>query len=85
MKEMINPRLFKPSYRKFAPMYRPKVYFSTLALQGNHYPLKTSKPFKRASDALDYSHKVLNRWCRLYDAAIVAMSTPEPTAEPVQS
>jgi hypothetical protein len=82
---MINPRFFKPSYRKFAPMHRPKTYFSTLALQNKYYAIKTSKAFKRAADALDYAHKFHNRWCRLYDAAIVATGVAEEPASSLQT
>jgi len=85
MKEMINPRLFKPASRKVKFMHRPKWYQSDLELQGVMYPLRgdylinPDGKFKTAGAAFRRAERVYARWCRLYDAAVVAMSAQEPT------
>ena len=84
MKEMINPKYFRPSYREVNFKDRPvRFYLATLEMQGVHYQVAKKKTFKTAKKARKYALRVYLRWMRLYKAAIVAMSTPEPTPEPV--
>lgn len=71
MKQMINPRLFKPAAQKVKFPYHDKFYLSRLALQGVLYPIKTF------GDAMAYAQKVLNRWIAKYDLAVIAMAQEE--------
>ena len=84
---MINPHMLQPGYTKqFEPRfaggkyYRPRVQVSGRIFH-------TRRIFGRASQAQEYSERVISRWCRLYDAAVVAKvqepaTIPSP-AEPV--
>lgn len=71
-KHLINPRQFTPAYERvhFRALGR-KVYRPVVG--------RTAKSivFKTASLALGYARRVHARWCRLYDAAVVAKSTVE--------
>jgi hypothetical protein len=40
--------------------------------------LRSNTRHKTYGAALDYANKVMKRWVRLYDAAVVAMSNPVP-------
>ena len=77
--QIINPRNFKVAVHKVRPMYRPKFYLSGMQQGGRVRLLRSNTRHKTFGAALDYSNKVMKRWVRLYDAAVVAMSTPEPT------
>lgn len=68
-----NPHQYQPRYirindPRFAGghNYAPVVGF----------PLR--KRFRRASEAESYAKRHYARWCRLYDAALVAMMNPSP-------
>lgn len=67
---MINPRLLKSGRTKqFDPhvvggkYYRPRVQLGQRLFH-------CKRIFKRASEALTYSGAVIERWMRLYDAAM---------------
>jgi hypothetical protein len=66
---MMNPHLLEPKYKKFlSPQFAGgKVYAPFVGRP-------TRAVFRRASVAETYAQRIHARWCRLYDAAILAMS-----------
>lgn len=80
---IINPRNFKVAVHKVRPMYLPKYYLSGMQQGGRIRLLRSNTRHKTFGAALDHSNKVMKRWIRLYDAAVVEMSTVEPTPAPV--
>jgi hypothetical protein len=79
MNEMINPHIYKADYQYFKLPYRPKEYYAVFVAHGRFLKAGHAKPFRTATLAKEHAFRLLARWCRLYDAAIVAL-----TAEPVQ-
>lgn len=76
---MTNPHLLTPIYKKqMDPHFAGNKYYLA-AFRGAQFFL-TRRKFRRASEAETYASRIHARWIRLYDAAIVAMSVPEPTA-----
>jgi hypothetical protein len=73
MKEMINPRLFKPAVQKVRFMCRPKFYLAAVQLQGVLYLSKRGIHYKTHGAAEAYARRLLARWIRLYDAALLGM------------
>ena len=65
---MINPKMLVPRYvKKFSPRFGGgKTYIAFIGKPLGRYP------FRRASEALAYAERIHARWCRLYDAAILA-------------
>jgi hypothetical protein len=76
--QIINPRNFKVAVHKVRPMYRPKFYLAGMQQGGRVRLLRSNTRHKTYGAALDYANKVMKRWVRLYDAAVVAMSNPVP-------
>lgn len=72
---MQNPRKLKVGYVKnMGNPFAMKAYRGVVGRP-------TSGVFRRATDAQGYAVRVFQRWCRLYDAAILAqMSSPSPVA-----
>ncbi len=68
VRKMLNPHMFEPKFRKWAdPRFAGgKMYFPIISRM-------TRISFKRASEAERYAARVHARWCRLYDAAVLAM------------
>lgn len=69
-REMINPRLLRASRVKiledrFSGKHLYRGYLGGRVV--NHWP------FRRASEAQAYTERLLARWIRLYDAAVIAM------------
>jgi len=84
---MINPHLFRPAYKKFAPMHRPKRYQAVIAFRERafgeaHYicraPNSPDGMFKTATEAALRAQSVHARWVRLYNAAVLAMVRETP-------
>lgn len=75
---MINPRLFRPDYQIVDFPDKPTVfYLAVLNLQGVKYPTRKIQQFKTAKKARRYALHVIQRWYRLYDAAVL-----QPAVEP---
>jgi hypothetical protein len=73
-RKLINPRMLEVGYRKEkANPYAMKAY---RAFVGR--PMR--KLFRTATDAQNYAARAFGRWCRLYDAALVAMTSTSPAA-----
>lgn len=70
---MDNPRMLEPKYKRWNDPrpFRGHVYYAYVGRLSR-------KPFIRASEAEAYAKRVWERWCRLYDAAVLAMAN-EPT------
>lgn len=79
MTELINPYLFKVAVHKVRPMYRSKFYLAGMQQGGRIRLLRSNTRHKTYGAAVDYADKVMKRWVKLYDAAVVAMSAQEPT------
>jgi len=77
---MINPRQLNIWSNKFSDRARGyKHYRAGFDMPG--FSRLTRRHFKTASEALEYGQRVKVRWCRLYDAAVLAIvSAQEPTA-----
>lgn len=72
---MINPRTLEVGYKKDrANPYAMKAYRAVVGR-----PLR--KKYRTATEAHAQAARVFVRWCRLYDAAIVAMANPSPVQE----
>ena len=77
---MRNPYLLDARYKKqYYPQFAGGKYYVAL-LSGDGYTRLARRIFKRASEAEAYAIRLRGRWMRLYDAAVAAMSTREPTA-----
>lgn len=75
---MINPNRFEPKYKKsLSPRFAGgKMYVPFIGK-----PL--GRQFRRASEAEAYAKRIHARWCRLYNAAVLALAevpAQEPTA-----
>ena len=68
---MINPTIVEASY---VLIKRPagKFYLAIWRMDGQQFVSR--KVFRRATEALGYAQRVLDRWKRLYDVAIVKMA-----------
>ena len=77
---MINPRLLRPAHKRCnQPHFSGgKVYFAILTGGLNPRELRARIIFKRADEAEMYAKRLLARWIRLYDAAIIIEPSPEP-------
>lgn len=73
---MINPHKLVAKVKRWnSPEFAGgKVYLPILS--GNGYAKASRKIFKRASEAQEHANKLLERWMRLYDAAVIATSQP---------
>lgn len=80
MTELINPRSFKVTVHKVRPMYLPKFYLAAVQIKDRVRLLRDNTRYKTRSAAAEHGNKVMERWCRLYDAAVLELSMPEPTA-----
>jgi len=70
--KLINPRRLVVGYRKEEAFpFRMKAYRAVVGRVARGR-------FRTATEALRRAVEVYARWCRLYDAAIVAMSNPSP-------
>jgi len=77
---MINPRLLRPAHKRWnQPHFSGgKVYFAILTGPVKLRTLRARAVFKRADMAEMYAKRLLARWIRLYDAAIIIEPSPEP-------
>lgn len=79
---MRNPYLLDAKWKKWnKPQFAGgKIYLAVLTGEGGAF--RARRIFKRASEAEVYAVRLRNRWMRLYDAAVSAMSRPqEPETE----
>lgn len=76
---MINPRMVQTWHEKFTDRARGKKFYRTGFELPGHAKF-SRRAFRSASEAEDYGVKVLLRWFRLYDAAVLAMANPSPVA-----
>lgn len=76
-KQLVNPRMVQTWHEKFSDRARgTKFYRTGFELPGHaKFSRRTSKT---ASEAEDYGVRVLLRWFRLYDAAVLAMTSSSP-------
>ncbi len=67
--KLINPRQLQPTYKRWNDPrpFRGHCYYAYVGRLSR-------KPFVRASEAEVYAKRVWKRWCRLYDAAVLAMA-----------
>ena len=64
---MINPRLFKPTYTSIKDIRtRRKEYAPSVVLHSRVF--KARRRFKTASEALNHSVRLIERWISLYDS-----------------
>jgi hypothetical protein len=73
IRQLVNPRMLKPWIEKIKSpkLPRGKVYVAVLTKRVSlYFPTRTSAEI--------YSAKVIARWIRLYDAALV---TPQPASQ----
>lgn len=82
--QIINPRNFKVAVHKVHPPCRPKFYLSGMQQGKRVRLLRSNTRHKTFGAALDYSNKVMKRWIRLYDAAIVAAIAADSPASSLQ-
>ena len=77
MAPKINPHLFKPAYKRWKNLRAAggKMYIPILSGPAT---FRTRLVFKRAGDAQAYASRLLARWIRLYNAAIVATAIEQP-------
>lgn len=68
---MQNPRLLEVGYKKDKLPFRMKTYRPVVGRIARGV-------FRTASEAQHRAVEIFARWCRLYDAAVVAMSNPSP-------
>jgi hypothetical protein len=75
---MINPRKVQTWHQRFFDRAcGRKIYRTGFQLgQMDRFSRKTSRT---ATEAEEYGARVIVRWVRLYDAAVVAMINKEPT------
>jgi hypothetical protein len=75
---VINPHLFTAHYARIPNPKAPggKMYQAAFV---NRWLRRFAhkKQFRTAAGALAYANKLLPRWCKLYDAAVVARSKKE--------
>lgn len=68
---MQNPRLLEIGYKKDKLPFRMKTYRPVVGRIAHGV-------FRTATEAQHRAVEVYARWCRLYDAAILAMANPSP-------
>lgn len=76
-KNLVNPRQLEPKYKRWNDPrpFRGHVYFAYVGRLSR-------KSWTRASEAEAYAKRIWERWCRLYDAAVLNMAKgDEPTSE----
>lgn len=69
MSNLINPRRLEPKYKRWNDPrpFRGHVYFAYVGRLSR-------KSWTRASEAEAYAKRIWERWCRLYDAAVLALA-----------
>lgn len=79
---MINPHKLNARHiKQHHPRFAGGKFYLAL-LSGAGYAKTAARIFKRASEAEEYAVRLRDRWVRLYDAAVLAMSRPqEPATE----
>ena len=82
MNALINPRKFEVTVHKVRPMYRPKFYLAAVRQGEKVRLLRCNTRFKTFTAAKTHAEQVYQRWCRLYEAAILALSLPATSQEP---
>ena len=67
----INPRNLEAKFKRWNNARFAGGNYYLAVVSGAGYAKACRRIFQRASEALEYSQKVLARWARLYDAAVV--------------
>lgn len=79
MADLINPRRIKTFHQRFDSRARGEKFYRT-AFELGGYTKFSARKFKTATAALDYATRVILRWMRLYDAAVVEMTSASPVS-----
>lgn len=72
-KVLVNPRLLEVGYKKDRLPFRSKVYRPVVGRLAHGI-------FRTATEAQSRAVAVFVRWCRLYDAAVLEMTSSSPVA-----
>ena len=79
MTGMTNPRKVRTWSEKFTSRAKGMKFYRT-GFELGEYAKFSARSFRTASDAEQYGVRVLLRWMRLYDAAILAQMTSASSA-----
>jgi len=81
---MINPYQLTPSHERFPSQRAPGGKFYLAKFTTGRYAMFSRRVFRTASAASEHAVKLIERWKRLYDAAVNAMAAEPPTPQPAE-